>query len=44
MLILHYEESKEFKDDLRRHNAFVWEDYIHSQAISLSRMEGGNDV
>lgn len=44
MLVLQYEESKGFKDDLRRHNAFEWKDYIHSKAISFSRMEGGNDV
>lgn len=44
MLVLHYEESKGFKDDLRRHNTFVWKDYIHSKVISFSRMEGGNDV
>lgn len=44
VLVLHYEESKEFTDDLRRHNAFVWKDYIHSKVISFSRMEGGNNV
>jgi len=41
---LHYEESKAFKDDLRRLNAFVWKDDIHSKAISFSRMEEGKDV